>query len=146
MDGNHPYESVPPQSRARDDYCNAKWNEALKICELNLSEGERAYFQHIKSFEAFKENLSKIEVQQQGGQSILQKTASIFEPLLSFATLLAACLSSSTVETAIVWGLLFLLLRVRARISFTTDSSVIVSNHLHRLQAEPRPFFRKLCL
>ncbi|KAJ4253831.1 hypothetical protein NW762_010226 [Fusarium torreyae] len=105
----------PGGMRPPDDYCNAKWAEAMKICELNLSEAERAYFRHIGSFEAFKQNLNNIDVRRQSGQGLLQRVALVVDPLLSFATLLAACLSSSTVETAIVWGLLFLLLRAASR-------------------------------
>ncbi len=86
----------------------------MTLCEGNLSEPEHAYLEKIKCYQDFKQNVTAVEksLARPASSTLLQRIAPVLDPLTSFVTLMTACLSGSAVETALVWGLMSLLLRV----------------------------------
>lgn len=88
----------------------------MASCEANLSEEERSYLNGIRTYDDLKRTVQQFEpsVSQSTGPTLFQKLAPILNPLMGFVTLMAALLNGSAVETAIVWGLMSLLLRVKS--------------------------------
>lgn len=83
-------------------------------CEEQLNENEREYLKSIQTYEDFKKNLATIEdsVAQAAGSTLLHKLGPLLNPLFDFVALLTASLSSRLAPTAVVWGLMSLLIRV----------------------------------
>lgn len=94
-----------------------RWTEAVALCEEHLNENEREYLKGIQTFEDFKKNIATIEnpIAQATESTLLQKLGPLLNPLYDFVALLTASLSSRLAPTAVVWGLMSLLIRVRLR-------------------------------
>jgi hypothetical protein len=102
----------------RDDYCSAQWKVAIsRVTELLRDQGMK-YIDGIRNFEDFKKSVDRL--QQAMGRSasvdesphILPFIDRLLNSLLSFISLIASYLGGSIVETAIIWGLMSLLIRV----------------------------------
>lgn len=95
-------------------YCDSRWMEATALCESKLNEEELGFLGRIKTLEDFKRSVSSLQssIQQLDSSVLLQRLLPLLEPFIGFITLLAAYISSSSVETTMMWGMMSLLLRV----------------------------------
>lgn len=89
----------------------------MASCEEHLNENEREDLKSIQTYEDFKRTIATIEnsIAQASGSTLLQKLGPLLNPLYDFVALLTASISSRLAPTAVVWGLMSLLIRVRLR-------------------------------
>ena len=99
---------------SRASYCGDKWREALDTCHKCISESKFEKLKQIDSSDKLLADLSdfKHAVDGTSGPNLVQRLRPALDPLRSFVTLLAASLGSTTIQTAIVWGVMSLLIHV----------------------------------
>lgn len=97
-------------------YCDIKWAEAIALCEQHLSETEREDLKSIQTLEDLKKAIASVEapIAQTTEPALLQKLGPLLHALCDFVALLTTSLSSHPTPTAILWGLVSLLIRVRS--------------------------------
>ena len=93
-----------------------KWAEAMDSCGRKLNESERKDLTTIQTCEDFKRDI--IQLEQSSAQaipesSLLEKLGPTVQSIFDFIALLTASLSARLAPTALVWGLMSLLIRVR---------------------------------
>jgi hypothetical protein len=96
-------------------YCTIKWNEALEVCRQNLNDQDEEQLDQIKTCDDLLESLSVFQtmIVHTKPTSLSQLLYDSLQPLRSFITLLAAALGSTTIQTAIIWGIMSLVIKVR---------------------------------
>jgi hypothetical protein len=95
-------------------YYTLKWNEALAICRKNLNDEDEAQLDQIKTCDALLDSLAQFEesIPTPRITPLGQLLCDSLQPLRSFVTLLAAALGSTTIKTAIIWGIMSLVIQV----------------------------------
>ena len=100
---------------SRGSYCDTKWHEALASCRQYLGDSDFDQLNRVDSCEQLLGDLSDFQdaMNHVSGPSLVQRLRPSLDPLRNFVTLLAASLGTTTIQTALIWGLMSLVIHVR---------------------------------
>ncbi|TAQ87148.1 hypothetical protein B7494_g4534 [Chlorociboria aeruginascens] len=94
-------------------YFSERWLEAQRICQERLNPSEYKILESDFDYAAFEQNLSDVRLKLGSSQPVFLQRSSM-ESLRMFLTLLAVASGTPPLKTAMVWGLLSLVIEATA--------------------------------
>ena len=125
------------------------------MCCQNLSDDDHQQISRVESCEDLISSLSGVQqkMTQKTGPGLVHQLRPSLDALRSFVTLLTASIGSSTVETALIWGIMSLVIHVGSHV-FLFETTFLMSDAtsihekgyliiVNRQQNERRHFYQK---
>lgn len=99
---------------SREDYCNLKWEEALAACKERLPSTDFEKLKQFKTCDALLESLRNKQrlYNSKGLPMLLRRTSRCLGHLQSFTALITLGARVKFFQTAIVWGVVSLVMEV----------------------------------
>jgi hypothetical protein len=101
----------------------------MAVCKENLSDSDRAFLSSIETLDDCKGTIAQLQCRstQSNGASIFQQVSPILDPLFHLVTLVTACLTKGNIQTALVWGLITLVVRVHKPYKVSVEPPLTVT-------------------